>query len=149
MRVQDVERGEIWMTAGERTHLRKFVKAVRGLLARCGVEESPLLALRVADVSVHLVLVRRQERALMPDGDGNRAAAPELTGTLAEQIGKSRERLRRAVRELEDACARLGKPVEAGLAAEMLPLVRKTQDLLQARLPADKARAGNDRDARV
>ena len=40
--------------------------------------------------------------------------------------------MRKSMRELEEACARLGKPVQIGIADELLPLVRQTQHLLHS-----------------
>ena len=137
MRIRDIERGETWMTDAEHLFLRKFVKSMCVLFNGQGVQESPLLALRLADVAVHLLLARRQEMALTVAADGEGAAVPGITGALADQVSKGRERLRKAVRELEDACARLGKPLDTGLAEEMLPLVRKTRNILQNTVPPD------------
>ena len=50
---------------------------------------------------------------------------------LVEQIGRTRERLRKAIRELEDVCAKLGKPVEIGIADKLLPFVREARHLIQ------------------
>lgn len=136
MSLRNIERGEFWMTGAERLFFRKFVKSLRALLGSRGVPESTLLSLRVADVAVHLLLVKRLETALTPEMDAG-AATPGITGALAEQVSKGRERLRKAVRELEDTCTRLGKPLDTGLADEMLPVVRKTGDMLQQAVPSD------------
>jgi len=136
MPMRAIERGESWMTEEERLLIRKFTRSLRALLSSRGVEETPLAALRMADVAIHLLLAKRLETALTPGAD-MQAATPGITGTLAEQVSKGRERLRKAVRELEDACARVGKPLDKGLAEEMLPLVRKTGDMLQHAVPSD------------
>ncbi len=139
MHLKNLARGDSWMTPDERRHVKKFVAAIARLFSGYGVEETPLLTLRVGDVAIHHLLVRRLEKGLAPvvDNQGERVA--ELSGALADQIGKGRERLRKAVRELEDACARLGRPIDVGLADRMLPLVRKTQDLLHdVELPAQE-----------
>jgi hypothetical protein len=128
MRLQDVARREPWMTGEECLLMKKFIAAIRRLLAAHGVSESPLLTLRTADVGISWLLVRRLEAGLKPLEES--AAPPELSGSLADHIGKGRERLRKAIRELEDACARMGRPIDIGLADEMLPMVRKTRDLL-------------------
>lgn len=136
MRIAKVLIGAPWLTREERVYIRKFLGAVQQLFLSSGVKDSPLLALRVVDVAVHLLLTRRQELALIP-ADSN-DGTPELSGALADQIGKGRERLRKAVKELEEACARLGSPVDTGIAGQMLPLVRQTADLLHHNtLPAE------------
>lgn len=129
MKLSEAARSERWMTKEERAVMKRFVAAVRRMFVERGVRESPLLALRVSDVGVHWLLNRRLEQSLLPD-DAMDGAPPELSGALAEQIGKARERTRKAIRDLEDACARLGAPIDVGVADKMLPLVRKTRDLL-------------------
>lgn len=136
MELRDITHGEPWMTKAEKLINKKIVSALGRLLAANGVQESPLVWMRVADVSVHWLLLKRQENCLAPGEDG---ILPELGGSLADQIGKSRERVRKAIRELEEACTRLGKPIGEGLAEQMLPVVKKTQDLLHNDLSlADK-----------
>jgi hypothetical protein len=118
------------MTDEERLAVKRFVAEVRRMFAARGVRESPLLTLRVADVGIHWLLAMRLERGLMPEEDGPDANAVELSGALADQIGKARERMRKSIRELEDACTRLGTPIDVGIADRMLPMVRETKDLL-------------------
>ena len=133
MKIEKMLIGAPWLTREERIYIRKFLGAIQQLFISSGVKDTPLLALRVVDVAVHLLLSRRQERALIPEEkcDGT----PELSGALADQIGKGRERLRKAIKELEEACARLGSPVDTGIAGQLLPLVRQTSDLLQNASP--------------
>ena len=130
MQFRDIAKGEPWMTLGERRRTRKFIAALKRLFSGCGVEETPLLVLRVEDVAIHYLLVRRIEEGLAPASDNAEGAVSGCSGALADQIGKSRERLRKAIRELEDACARLGRPIDVGIADQLLPLVRQTGDLL-------------------
>ena len=103
------------------------MSAVKRLFLERGVEETPFLALRVADVAIHHLLVRRLEANLRPNAE---ASGAPISAALADQIGKARERLRKTIRELEDACARLGRPLDIGYADAVLPLVRQTADLL-------------------
>ncbi len=121
---------EAWMTPDEAAAMKRLMAALRRLLKTRGVQESPLLHLRMIDVGIHHLLARRLELGLMPREDADGTVALEVSGTLADQIGKTRERLRKAIRELEDACARLGTPIDVGIADQLLPLVRETQDLL-------------------
>ncbi len=110
--------------------MKRFIAQVRRMFDARGVGESPLLTLRVSDVGIHWLLVLRLERGLMSEQDGPDADAAVLSGALADQIGKARERMRKSIRDLEDACARLGTPIDVGVADRMLPMVRKTKDLL-------------------
>jgi len=142
MNLGDTARGASWMTPEERRHTRKFVAAVNRLFQKRGVEVTPFLALRVTDVAVHHLLVRRLENTLVLDSAAGEATAPGpvCSPALADQIGKARERLRKAVREIEDACARAGRPIDIGIADRVLPIVRQTADLLHhTTLPAQEA----------
>lgn len=130
MNLRALGRGEVWMTDEERLAMKQFIGGMRRMFAARKVEESPLLTLRVADVGIHWLLARRLERGLILDRDDSGDRPVEFSGSLADQIGKARERMRKAVRELEDACARLGAPIDVGIADNMLPMVRKTSDLL-------------------
>jgi hypothetical protein len=123
------------MTEEERRMMRRFMAAIRRLFKAKGVQETPLLAIRVIDVGIHFLLARRLELGLTPTEKENGKVVLDVTGAMADYIGKTRERLRKAVRELEDACSRLGTPVDVGIADELLPLVRATKDLLQNGLP--------------
>ncbi len=130
MRLQESVWREEWMTDEERVAMRRLITSVRRLFKARNVQESPLLTLRVVDVGVHYLLARRLERGLTPRVNDDGAAALDISGALADHIGKTRERLRKAIRELEDACARLGAPVDVGVADAMAPVARETRDLL-------------------
>ncbi len=129
---------EGWMTEKERRMMRRFMAAIRRLFKARGVQETPLLAIRVIDVGIHSLLARRLELGLMPTVKENGEVALDVTGAMADHIGKTRERLRKAVRELEDACTRLGAPVDVGIAEKLLPLVRQTRELLQYGPPEEE-----------
>ncbi|MFA7693678.1 MAG: hypothetical protein GX117_06945 [Candidatus Hydrogenedentes bacterium] len=123
-------RREPWLTKSERRYIHVFLQGVEELFASCDVKYSPLLSLRVADVAVHMLLVRRWEQGLIPGEEESEKV--DARGSLFEQVMKTRERLRKSIKELEDACARLGTPVDTGIAGKVLPLVRQTADLLHA-----------------
>ena len=137
MRLHETCWRETWMTEEERQIMRRFMAAIRRLFKVKGVRETPLLALRVIDVGIHCLLTRRLELVLMPCVKDTGEVTLDISGPQADHIGKTRERLRKAIRELEDACARLGSPIDVGLADRLLPLVRETQDLLHGRFTAE------------
>ena len=139
MRLQERDWRVAWMTDEERLAMKRFMASVRRLFKARNVQESPLLTLRVVDVGVHYLLARRLETALSPRVDDEGAAVLEISGALADQIGKTRERLRKAIRELEDACARLGAPVDVGIADEVAPMARATRDLLHGQADGSDA----------
>ena len=137
MRLQETAWREKWMTDEECRIMNYFMKLMRKLFKAKGVQDTPLIALRVIDVGIHHLLARRLELALMPIVKENGEVALDISGATADHIGKTRERLRKAIRELEDACARLGSQVDMGLAEQLLPLIRETQDLLHNPPPED------------
>ncbi|HDP34753.1 MAG TPA: hypothetical protein ENN29_06530 [Candidatus Hydrogenedentes bacterium] len=137
MQLKQAEWYEPWMTDEEKRIMKKQMAAMRRLFKNANLPESPLISMRAIDIGIQHLLARRLEKALAPTetkmATPNATAPPVPTFALAplvEQIGKTRERLRKAMRELEDVCARLGAPVEIGLADQMLPIVCKTRDLL-------------------
>lgn len=125
MKLTTLAQGASWMTGAETVLNRKFVRGLRRLLRAWGVAENPLLVLRVNDVAVSWLVARRLEAGLAP-ADADLECA-RVTPVQADAIGKSRERLRKAVKELEDYCARAGTPVDSGLADHLQSVVRKVQ----------------------
>ena len=138
MRLQETSWREVWMTEDECQNMRRFMAAIRRLFKAKGVQETPLLALRVIDVGIHCLLTRRLELVLTPCVKDTGEVTLDISGPQADHIGKTRERLRKAIRELEDACSRLGSPIDIGLADQLLPLIRETQDLLHG-IPTEEA----------
>ncbi|MCF6287153.1 MAG: hypothetical protein L3K26_18495 [Candidatus Hydrogenedentes bacterium] len=117
--------GEAWMTEEEIVLNRQFVRGVDELLRDRGVGENPLLALRVNDVVVSWLLVRRMEMALA-EPEGPEETTP-TTPAQVDAIGKSRERLRKSIKDLEEYCARAGTPIDTGLADVMKPVIQQVQ----------------------
>jgi len=125
MELMMLAEGEAWMNDEERRLNGQFVVGVRALLESRGVTENPLLALRVNDVVVSWLLVRRMEARLGEEGDPE--AGERTTPAAADAIGKSRERLRKSIKDLEDYCARAGTPIDTGLADVMKPVIQQVQ----------------------
>ena len=124
MKMTNLALGETWMSGDEAELNRQFVRGVGKLLKDRGVAANPLLVLRVNDIVVSWLLARRMEEGLGGDGDG---VAARTTSAQAEAIGKSRERLRKAIKELEEYCARAGTPIDTGLADLMKPVIQQIQ----------------------
>jgi len=122
------------MTDSERELAKDTVRRLRRLFKSRGVTETPLIALRVDDLCASLLLAQRAEDALVrlptldPDPSkvvGERAAA------AIESAGRARERLRKAMKELEQACAKMGTPVDIGIADRMKPIMRKAAGVIE------------------
>ncbi len=166
--------GEKWMTDKEKAWLNGFISRIRPLLRARGIPETALLVLRVDDVAVSYLMVKRVEAAFVaapekadkadqaeetakagsekaakekPETGGaknsKKAADAEAAPTpppakeppnplvAAEAVGKARERMRKAMKELEDFCDRAGKPIEEGLADTVKPIMKKTEGLAE------------------
>lgn len=124
MNMKTLALGETWMSTDEAELNRQFVRGVEALLRERGVVENPLLVLRIDDVVVSWLLTRRMESGLEPGDSGE---APRTTSAQAEAIGKSRERLRKAIKELEEYCERAGTPIDTGLADQLKPVIQQIQ----------------------
>ena len=128
MKLNTLAEGEAWMSEDETTLNRQFVRGVKKLLRERGVAKNPLLVLRVNDVVVSWLLVRRMEANLGEDpSDISGLESTQTTPAQADAIGKSRERLRKSIKDLEDYCARAGSPIDTGLADVMKPVIQQVQ----------------------
>ena len=130
MNLKELARGEAWMSEVEQRLARRFVRGMGLVFEGHGVADTPLLALRVNDVLVSYVLVRRLEAGLYPgaleDGGDDRAMA-----AVVEAVSRARERMRKAMKELEDACAKAGTPIDTGLADVVKPLLTAAAGLAE------------------
>ena len=108
MTLNDLLHGEPWMDPGERETAAGLVRSIQQSFAERQIPETTFLVLRVQDFLLHHTLCRRLERSLSPDPAATMPAA--VLPTLAEHIGKCRDRLRKALKELEDAAAKLAPP---------------------------------------
>jgi len=124
MKMTSLALGETWMSEEELELNRQLVRGVEQLLNDRGVAENPLLVLRVDDIVVSWLLTRRMEAGLGPGDDGE---VPRTGASQADAIGKSRERLRKAIKELEEYCERAGTPIDTGLADRMKPVIQEVQ----------------------
>jgi hypothetical protein len=124
MDTKEACRGEPWMTKGEKKAVAKFLKRMQKLFRQRNVAETPLLAMRLNDVIVSFLLTRRAEQELATD-----PLEPGQLHKILDTTGKIRERLRRSMKDLEDACANAGTPIEPGLADRMKPLILRAQGL--------------------
>lgn len=130
MELKKLKQGEWWMDEGERRQAREFINRMMKLFQGAGVLETPLLALRVQDLLVHWILAQRLERALLLSPE--ETPAEKALAAAADAIGKNRERIRKAMKELEEYCQKAGTPIDRGIADEMKPILEKTRDLPDA-----------------
>lgn len=79
----------------------------------------------------------QNKESVQPSEDQETATAPSSPApkrpgltTLIEAIGKARERTRKAIKELEEHCAKRGAPMNIGLADYMKPIIEKAGGIL-------------------
>jgi hypothetical protein len=110
---------------------RAFLREMRRILERRNVEETPLLHLRQQDVLANYLAVRRLERLYSMPEPGVCETDCGHEDVSPETIGRARERLRRAMKALEEYVVMTGTPANVGLADEVLPLLKKTRGVLE------------------
>lgn len=125
-----------------------FTDALRAHLDGHGVAPSPLVVARAADVQASLIDLVRIEDAHAVDAAAGEGVTAASAVARAEAAGKARERLRKAMKELEDSCAKAGTPIEKGLADRVRPLLKRAEGVLEESLRAPaKKRASRKHEA--
>ncbi len=115
---------------------------IREVCAANGASFTPLLALRIEDLVLASLALRRVL-------DGFAVQDTELTPADHELLNKAIERRRKAVREIEDACQRAGTPLEQGLADEMAPLIAKADGVLEDALAFEQHKHAKNNGAKT
>ena len=106
MTLTDLAQSEPWMGPEERQTAAKLIQSFQRVFTERQIPENPFLVLRVEDVLLHHTLCRRLERNITPGSDA-------VTPALAGQIGKARDRRRKALKELEDTANKLASSPSA------------------------------------
>jgi len=141
---------EPWMTPTEKRLVNHLSTELTRFFEAYGVDLSPLLRLRARDVVLGALWVRGLESAYGTDlpvsgDDANGAGDLKHRAFFLDTHGKAQERLRKAMKELEDHCARAGTPVDVNLANAVKPVMEKAPAVFSrlAELQAE-IRAGRD-----
>jgi len=106
MSLKDLAQPEPWMNQEERQTAATLIAAFQQHFVERRIPESPFLTLRLKDCLLHVTLCDRLERSLLAD-------AGDITAATAAHIGRARERLRKAIKSLEDTADRLAPPADA------------------------------------
>jgi hypothetical protein len=152
------------VTANDAIFVDAFLGGMEDFLEEHGVVLTPLVVLRVDDVLMCYLIVRHLERELHREGavpaacegdedppDSNRrvAAAVAAMNPALEQAAKGRERMRKAMKDLEDACAKAGTPVTGGIADRVKPLMEMAEGVFEDAYHYEKERVkAKDRKAK-
>ena len=119
---------------------RAFLEEMESMLETRGVAKTVPVALRVVEVLSATLTARALEQAVYTKGvvqQEENDADPKLHPFL-EAMAKAMERRRKALSELEDSCARVGKPIEAGLAETLRPLLKRADGVLEDALDYER-----------
>ncbi len=133
MELKTLAKGKDWMTPEERVVTAAFVKQMEATFKVGGVVVTPLVVLRTEDVLVSHLMVQRIEQDLAQNDTEEPEPKDKRASPLAliEAAGKARERLRKAMKEFEDACAKAGTPIDTGLADRLRPLLQQTEGTIE------------------
>ena len=145
------------VTANDGIFVDAFLAGMEAFLREHRVVLTPLVVLRVDDVLMCYLIVRHLERVLhregvvreeilhesgeAPAGSSKRVVvAVAAMNPALEQAAKGRERMRKAMKELEDACAKAGTPVTGGIADRVKPLMEMAEGVFEDAYRYEKER---------
>jgi len=116
--------------ASDRACAEQWVRDFAELFAAHGVIVTRPLAWRVEDVLACYEVVRRIEGQMWRAGvyaapEEAPHAAPGPLAPCVEAAGKARERWRKAMKELEEYCAKVGTPIDVSLGEKVKGLMKK------------------------
>lgn len=120
-----------WMTEDERKTAIELAKDFEDMFNERGIAPTPFANLRAAEIILLETHARRIE-ARLKDFPAIVSENTKRGATLEELIecaGKARERVRKAVKELEEYCANAGTPIDKGLAGTMRPILKKAEGI--------------------
>ena len=104
------------------------------LLSALDLDGVPTVLARMYEVLVAFIIAFRIDEELWAQGvmlqekDKNgQFTGKKYLNPLVEQSAKAHERLRKAMKELEDTCAKAGKPINEGLPDKVRDLMKKAE----------------------
>ncbi len=147
MKLQDWALDNHVFNADDRDKIRLLLAEFEGMFEQFGVPDTPCRNLRMLDVVIAYVHARRLD-ALLADAQAN--AESEAKGppqlSLFDAAGKAHERMRKAMKELEDYCNKAGTPVDVGLADIMKPIIEKAEGVLEDALEFEARKHKEEQD---
>lgn len=118
------------------------------LFSSRGVDVTPVVRLRALDVITWSYIAREIQGKVSSDGIAEGETQKDNNGTekktgwrlhaAVEALAKTWERLRKAMKELEDTCKNAGTPVNNSLAAAVQPLLERAEGVLEDALEYEK-----------
>ncbi len=167
MNLNDLAQDESWMNESENEIGRRLVIAFQGLQRKWGLRDTPFLALRVRDLKYETLLLHRlvreldaaeSEPAAQKPGEANAAAKSEaekpsgksgaekrlkIMLPVIEAMGKTMERIRKVLAELEEHFERSGNSLPASLADTFKPIIKNAERVYQESLQRAQAQAAS------
>ncbi len=154
MKLSDLAQGEPWMDPEERRTAADLVQSFQQCFTDRQIPENTFLTLRVRDYLLHHTLSSRLERSLTPDfAQESSLSSPPSTPSqplaasasppatvepkLAEQIGKTHDRQRRSLKDLEDTANKLTPPIPSSNEAPKTPGERNISGTAKPYTPLD------------
>lgn len=118
-----LNKSQPWMVQDEAIQYKRLIRDLDRIARKRAIPTSPLLELRIDDLAVTFILVRRTEARLD-------AVYGDTTTTAVEAVGKVRERLRKTVKEFEEFVQKTGRPEATNIAEAAAPLMLRIGDTL-------------------
>lgn len=123
---------------------KEVIREMKALRKRHRAQDSPLLVVRenaVLDASLGVryfeeLLARRMASLVAPAGVDERNRGEQAPW---EALGKAQERLRKAVKDLEEYYTKTGSPIDIGLADLMKPVLKRAEGVLEDALEFESA----------
>ena len=147
-----------WIT-DEKELVDQFVKEMLAFYRKNGACITPLLILRLDDIAQTYLLIQRLENTLLSspssplgsmEGEGvltvsKSGSTPKKEGdnVVLEMLGKVRERLRKAIKELEESSTKAFTTLPQGIADRMRPIIKKAEGILENSLQQDETEEMN------
>lgn len=117
---------------------RAFLQECHTWLSRHGIDPTPSVALRLVEVLSLTLTSRSLEQTLSlehvvtpPPHDAPSPTGRSTPHPLLETLAKAQERLRKALKELDECLPRGSTAGETGLADELRPLLMQSQGILE------------------
>ncbi len=169
------KKGEGSSCSGADSYVTGLGAGLEELFASRGVDVTPTVSLRAMEVITWAYIAREIQGTVSSDGvtvqeeqkeqkkrkkeegasGGTDADAATTTAEkkktdwrlhpAVEALAKTWERLRKAMKELEDTCKNAGTPVNKGLPDIVKPLLEKTEGILEEALEHEKKRRAKNR----
>jgi hypothetical protein len=142
---KDLIFAKAWMTPEEQTLLKCLLEETLHDFAKRGVAPTAFLLMRLDTILTGYIVSRRLEQHLAAPADPSTASKTEPA--LIETITKNHERLRRAMKDIDQTIAK-NAPAHFGLADYMKPLIERADGVLEEAIEFE-AKKQKRREARL